>query len=369
MNKVNFFWFRRDLRLHDNCGLNHALSSGIPIVPIFIFDTNIIEQLPEDDARITLIYNKLKELNEELKNYNTSLLIKKGNPVTIFENLCKEYTIETIFSNEDYEPKAIDRDQKVTKSVSAYQVDFIQFKDQVIFAKNDILKNDGTPYTVYTPYSKKWIAKLKDKEISQYPSENLLTNLFKFSFQFPQLKDLGFIESTIGLRPVNLSEGLIANYQETRNIPSIKGTSNLSPLLRFGFISVRECVIEALKTSSKTFLKELIWREFFMQILYHFPDSEKHNFKRKYDAILWRNNEEEFKKWCNGKTGYPIVDAGMRELNQTGYMHNRVRMICASFLCKHLLIDWRWGEAYFALKLLDFDLAQNVGNWQWTAGT
>ena len=368
-SKVTLFWFRRDLRIEDNTAFFNALNSKNNVLPLFIFDTEIIDELEKDDSRITFIYSLLNGINESLKKFDSSLLIKRGNPIEIFAKLIKQYDVKSIYTNRDYEPYAKIRDEKIEELLESNHIEFKTFKDHVIFETDEIVKQDTTAYKVYTPYSKKWLSTLKDSQLRECESENLLDKLIKQNFTFPSLSEIGFTESTIKVIPFDTTNSLIENYNTTRNFPAINKTSKLSPHLRFGAISIRKCVKNALKAEDPTFVKELIWREFFIQILWHFPKSAQFNFKPKYNTIKWRNNESEFEAWCNGKTGYPIVDAGMNELNETGYMHNRVRMITASFLCKHLLIDWKWGEAYFAKKLLDFDLAQNVGNWQWSSGT
>lgn len=366
-HKVAFFWFRRDLRLEDNVGLYHALSSTYKVVPLFIFDENILETLPKDDSRVTFIHLALSKLNNSLKKGNSSLLIKYGTPLQIWKELLNQYNIAKVFFNHDYEPYALERDKDVTKLLSSKGVLVSSFKDQVIFEKDEVMKNDGNPYTVYTPYKNKWLGTLSlGEHTKSYDSETLLANLYEEDLDFPELHDLGFIESNIKVEPYDLS--VLSNYHKTRDYPAIKGTSRLSPYLRFGLLSIRQ-LVKIAHDQNPVFLSELIWREFFMQILFHFPNVVTHSFKKKYDTIKWRNNKDEFEKWCKGLTGYPMVDAGMRELNSTGYMHNRVRMVVAGFLCKHLLIDWRWGEAYFAEKLLDYELASNNGNWQWAAGT
>ena len=364
-NKVNLFWFRRDLRLEDNIGLHRALQSGNKVVPIFIFDTEIIENLDKKDARISFIYENLESLNKQLNDVGSSLLIKKGNTIDVWEELINDYNIESVFTNKDYEPYAIKRDQIIENLLGSKNINFKTFKDQVIFEENDVLKKDGLPYTVYTPYKNKWLQNFNIKTDLNNLKIDLLS-FYKFHSKFPLLIDIGFEKSSVTVKPFNLS--YLSDYKNIRDFPAQDKTSYLSPHLRFGSISVRKVVQIALNTDS-TFLNELIWREFFMQILFHFPAVVTNNFKRKYDAIAWRNNTDEFDRWCEGNTGYPLVDAGMRQLNATGYMHNRVRMITAGFLCKHLLIDWKWGEAYFAEKLIDYELSANNGNWQWAAGT
>ena len=362
---MNIFWFRRDLRLSDNTGLNLALSEVNNVQPIFIFDKDIIDELPIDDPRVTFLYQELLKINKELNTYNSSLRIYYGNPLEVFKQLFNENPALKVYTNRDYEPYAINRDEKINKFLSENGSILISCKDQVIFEKNEVVKNDGLPYTVFTPYKNKWLAKFKDDGLKiqlKFNSKNFNIS----NHEFPSISDLGFKKSKISVPEFNLN--MVPKYDETRNFPSLDSTSKIGPHLRFGTVSIRE-IVDKVKNVNSTYLSELIWREFFMQILWHFPKVVHQNFRSKYDGIKWRNNENDFQKWCDGKTGYPLVDAGMRELNQTGFMHNRVRMVAASFLCKHLLIDWRWGEAYFAKKLLDFELAYNNGNWQWSAGT
>jgi len=368
--KVNLFWFRRGLRLHDNAAFYHALKSGIPVLPVFIFDKKILDNLHDKrDKRVAYIYETLDAINETLKKHKSSLYVLNDIPINAFETLCNDFDVMEVFTNHDYEPYAIERDSNIKRFLDEKKIPFHAFKDQVIFEKAEVLKPNGEPYTIFTPYSNTWKQKLGNEEIKHFPSEKYLSNLFKTKpFHFPSLKEIGFEKNDFDFPKLNISEKLIRDYDETRNIPSVEGTSFASMYLRFGTVSVRNLVKTALKTNEK-WLNELIWREFFMMILFHFPNVVNENFKRKYDGIKWRNNEKEFELWCKGETGYPIIDAGMRQLNETGWMHNRVRMIVAGFLCKDLLIDWRWGEAYFAEKLLDYELSSNNGNWQWAAGT
>ncbi|APG65497.1 deoxyribodipyrimidine photolyase [Tenacibaculum todarodis] len=364
-NKVSVFWYRRDLRLEDNVALFNALKSSNKVLPVFIFDEEILDRLSKDDARVSFIYSTLSKLDGQLKSEGSSLLVKKGNPIEVWKSLISEFDISAVYTNKDYEPYAIKRDQEVKAFLTSNNIEFYSYKDQVIFEENEVTKNDGLPYTVYTPYKNKWLQGFNSEiDTKEYPIN--FSSFHQFSVDFPSLQSIGFEESVIKVKPYNLLN--LENYDEIRDYPFQDKTSYLSPYFRFGLVSVRKMVQFALKTNA-TFLNELIWREFFMQILFHFPKVVTNNFRQKYDAIPWRNNEAEFKKWCKGETGYPMVDAGMRELNKTGYMHNRVRMITAGFLCKHLLIDWRWGEAYFAEKLLDYELSANNGNWQWAAGT
>ena len=365
--KVTFFWFRRDLRLEDNTGLFEALQSDFPVIPLFIFDDEILENLPKNDARVNFIYDSLQKINAELSEIGTSLLIKKGKTLLVWQSLLEEFDIQKVFFNKDYEPFAIKRDLAISSLLKENNIETFSFKDHVIFEEKEITKADGLPYTIYTPYKNKWLEKYHlSSQAPEYDTKTLLKKFAKNQFPFPKLAEIGFEESIIKVLPHNLTQ--IANYKETRDFPALDSTSYLSPHLRFGTISIRKLVNWANK-KNQTFLSELIWREFFIQILFSFPNVVNRNFKSAYDGIQWRNNEADFKRWCSGTTGYPMIDAGMRQLNETGYMHNRVRMVVASFLCKHLLINWQWGEAYFAEKLLDFELASNVGNWQWAAGT
>lgn len=360
------FWFRRDLRLDDNTGLYHALNSGSSVLPVFIFDTAILSELPSDDARVSFIYKSLSEIYIELRKLGSSLLVRVGEPLEIWKDIVQEYSIKGIYSNEDYEPYALKRDESIKELAKSCHIEWHTFKDQVVFGPGEILKpGNGSPYTIFTPFKNKWLSKNSESEGSVHSSINR-SKFYQFDAKIPLLSEIGFAQSRIQVSPYNLTR--LDSYKIDRDYPAQDGTSHLSVHLRFGTVSIRQ-VIQQLGSSDDTFLSELIWREFFMHILYHFPDVVSHSFKSKYDAILWRNDEEEFEKWKMGETGYPLVDAGMRQLNQTGFMHNRVRMVVASFLCKHLLIDWRWGEAYFAKKLLDYELSSNNGNWQWAAGT
>lgn len=365
--KINIFWFRRDLRLEDNTGLEKALGSGIEVIPLFIFDTNITDELPEDDPRVSFIYERLSLINTGLSKSGRYVLILKGDPVKVWQTLIDKYEIDTVYTNTDYEPYSTDRDSKIRGLLADRNIKFYGLKDQVIFHRDEILKSDNTPYTVFTPYKNRWLRKLNENSHQlEFRQAKYHGSFFKHNHPFPSIEDLGFRKSSVNVRPYDLDT--ISDYEKFRDFPAADKTSYLSPHLRFGTVSIRKLVKTALDTNP-SFLSELIWREFFMQILFHYPEVVTKNFKSKYDDVLWRNDEKEFEIWCRGETGYPIVDAGMRQLNETGYMHNRVRMITAGFLCKHLLIDWRWGEAYFAEKLLDYELSSNNGNWQWAAGT
>jgi deoxyribodipyrimidine photo-lyase len=366
---INIFWFRRDLRLNDNHGLFKALSENKKVLPIFIFDPEILNKLSDtSDARVYFIHQQLENLNRQLKTYDASLYVKKGKVTDVFDELCKSYKIEKVYCNIDYEPYGIKRDKEVENFLAKRGIGFQLFKDHVIFEKSEVMKPDGKPYTVFTPYSRKWKERFKPDVLSSYPSEKFLENIEKFDYLLPSLKDIGFSPSAIKVPEIKIETERLISYSETRNVPALDSTTHVGPHLRFGTISIRDLIKHAV-SASEIYLNELIWREFFMQILFHFPHSANENFNPKYNHVLWRNDEDEFRRWCEGQTGYPMVDAGMRELNETGRMHNRVRMVVAGFLTKHLLIDWRWGEAYFASKLLDFELASNVGNWQWAAGT
>ncbi|WP_020528578.1 cryptochrome/photolyase family protein [Flexithrix dorotheae] len=371
---ISIFWFRRDLRLEDNAGLYHALKGEKPILPLFIFDTEILDKLEDKkDARVEFIHNCLKDLNGELSKLGSQILVKHGKPEEIWKTIINQYDIAEVYTNHDYEPYALERDKQIKNLLKENDISFRTFKDHCIFEKDEVLKDDGDPYKVFTPYSRKWMEKLESSSsgfyLKAYPTEKYFANFHQTeNLPFPKLSDLGFEKTKISIPELRLDEAKIKNYGETRDFPAKNGTTRLGIHLRFGTVSIRKAARIGLK-KGKTFLNELIWRDFYIMILTHFPHVAKGNFHKKYDALEWRNNEAEFQAWCEGKTGYPIVDAGMRELNETGYMHNRVRMITASFLTKHLLIDWQWGEAYFAKKLLDFDLAANNGGWQWAAGT
>ena len=367
---VAICWLRRDLRLFDNAALYHALNSGLLVQVIFIFDPAILDTLPDrKDRRVAFIHAQLEKINARLAEMGASLLVLHEVPKKAFEKLIFDYPVREVFTNHDYEPYARRRDKEVEEVLKENNIAFRSFKDQVIFEKAEIMKSDGTPYTVFTPYSRKWKEHLFHSSLPEFPSEDLLDNLLEMPKKpILSLEELGFEPIDPGVPEADTSEALIENYHETRDLPFLEGTSKVGTHLRFGTSSVRQLVRQAID-QNETWLNELIWREFFMMILYHFPYVEHENFRRKYDRIPWRNNEQEFELWCRGETGYPLVDAGMRQLNKTGWMHNRVRMVVAGFLCKHLLIDWRWGEAYFAEKLLDYELASNNGNWQWAAGT
>lgn len=370
-DKISIFWHRRDLRIHDNAGLYQALKFDHPVLSLFIFDKNILDKLSsKDDKRVLFIHNTLLKVKEQLKDLGSDILIKYGKPDKVWKEILSKYPVAAVFTNRDYEPYAQERDKKLYEYFQKNKIEFKGFKDQVFFEKNEVLKKDGLPYTVFTPYSRKWKEKCNDFYLKAYPNEEYQANYLKISdpLPYPSLDKMGFKKSDITFPTQDFNLEIIQNYAETRDIPSINGTSRLSIHLRFGTVSIRKLAQVALQKNEK-FLNELIWRDFYQMILFHFPHSVEKSFKPAYENIPWSNNEEHFKAWCEGKTGYPIVDAGMRELNETGFMHNRVRMVTASFLTKHLLIDWKWGERYFAEKLLDFDLASNIGGWQWAASS
>jgi len=369
--KVNVFWFKRDLRLDDNAGLKAALQDNFPVLPIFIFDSEILEKLPEDDARVTFIFEELQKMRSTLQqDHGSSIAMFHGTPEKVFRELISDYDVKKVFTNRDYEPYAKERDKNIAKILSDNDIEFEDFKDQVIFEKDEVVKKNGDPYVVYTPYKNVWREKFSKIDLDFHYTTRYMDNFYQNS-RLPNisLSDIGFKKSSLKVPDYKVTPGLIKDYEDKRDYPAKDATSRLGPHLRFGTVSVRQMIRDADKQHNKTFLDELVWREFFMQILFHFPDTVTDAFKKKYDRIEWRNNKEEFELWKNGKTGYPLVDAGMRQLNESGFMHNRIRMLVGSFLCKHLLINWRWGEAYFAEKLLDYEMSSNVGNWQWVAGS
>lgn len=368
---MTFFWHRRDLRKFDNAGLYQALKNERDVQPVFIFDWNILDQLDDSkDARVKFIYEHIRRLKKEYQEAGSDLWVFYGKPENVWEELVREHNISTVYTNRDYEPYAKKRDQKLFDFFKKNDIVFKGYKDHVIFDKDEVLKDDGNPYVVFSPYAKKWREKLNDYFLKSYPVEKYFTNLHQVEVKQPLLSlyELGFKELDFSYPSKGVENQILKNYKEKRDFPAAEGTSRISVHLRFGTISIRQLATKARELSG-SYLNELIWRDFYQMIIHHFPHSAENAFKEKYDLIEWEKNEEHFNAWCEGKTGYPIVDAGMRELNETGFMHNRVRMITASFLTKHLLLDWRWGEAYFAKKLLDYELASNVGGWQWAAGS
>lgn len=367
----SIFWHRRDLRIDDNAGLFHALKNSKEVQPIFIFDSTILNKLHNNDQRVIFIHKAINKLKKEYQKYNADLLVFHGNPIELIPQIVSDFDANKIFINRDYEPSAIARDKQIYNLLKLKSIDFIGSKDHVIFEKDEVIKQDGKPYTIFTPYSRKWKEKLNEFYLKQYPVERYINNLVihKNSTNLISLKEMGFSDEIHHFFPSDIPNlEFIESYNLNRDFPALNQTTRLSVHLRFGTISIRKLAILA-KELNETYLNELIWRDFYQMIIYYFPQSVNESFKKQYDAIGWDNNESLFKLWCEGKTGYPIVDAGMRELNATGFMHNRVRMIVASFLTKHLLIDWRWGEAYFAEKLLDYEQASNVGGWQWAASS
>ncbi len=369
--KKALFWHRRDLRLHDNAGLYKACKQSSEVIPIFIFDQRILSNLPKDDQRVLFIHQEIERLKTEYNQLGSDLHVFYGNPIELVTELAKKWNVQAVFTNRDYEPYALERDKTIHQLLKESACEFIGAKDHVIFEKNEVLKADGNPYTVFTPYMRRWKEKLTDFYIKPYPNNSYSQNLIKIKEKsdLPSLEFMGF-ETTqkVSFPSRDFSKSIVSKYHETRDIPSIEGTSKLSVHLRFGTISIRELTRFAMQQNEK-YLNELIWRDFYQMILFYFPHSAQNAFRPIYDRIQWEKNDTHFQAWCEGKTGYPLVDAGMRELNQTGHMHNRVRMVVASFLTKHLLLDWRLGERYFAEKLLDFELASNAGGWQWAAGS
>lgn len=369
--EITIFWFRRDLRLHDNAGLYRALRENKTVLPVFIFDKTILNQLEDKhDRRVDFIYQALAKINKELMPLGTCLQVFYDTPINVYKKLLAKYKIKNVYTNHDYEPYAKERDEAVKQLLEQKKIEFKTYKDQCIFEKGEVLKDDGSPYTVFTPYSRKWKSKLTPFYYKPYPNKKYFKSFLKQDYvALPLLETMSFKKTDVVLQDkINVSDELLHKYKEQRDYPAIAGTSRLSMHLRFGTVSIRQLVAKSLPLS-ETWLNELIWRDFYMAILWHFPHAAKSSFKKEYDAIQWRNDVAGFEKWCKGETGFPIVDAGMRELNTTGFMHNRVRMIVSSFLVKDLLIDWRLGEAYFAKKLNDFDLSANNGGWQWAAGT
>jgi deoxyribodipyrimidine photo-lyase len=368
---ISIFWFRRDLRLEDNHGLYQALQAGKPVLPLFIFDWNILNELPDSrDARVQFLHQEINTIKKDLENtHGSSVLIKYGKPAKVWEEVVQEYPVENVFCNRDYEPYAKKRDKHLYEWFRNKNINFKGYKDHVIFEKDEVLKDDGDPYVVYTPYMKRYKSHLKEEDLESYPVKQYAANFLKTDpLATVSLAEMGFQEFEFNYPSRKVDNEIIRNYHETRDIPSIEGTTRLSMHLRHGTISVRK-LAKIARDENPKFFNELIWRDFYQSILYHYPHSLNQSFRPQYDAIEWENNEEHFKAWCKGKTGYPLVDAGMRELNESGFMHNRIRMLVSSFLTKHLLIDWRWGEQYFAQKLLDYEAASNVGGWQWAAGS
>ena len=367
---ISIFWFRRDLRLFDNKGLYHALNENENVVPLFIFDTDITDSLPENDARVEFIYESIGQMQNALRQRHRNMLVYKGKPLEIFKKLIEKYHLESVYCNKDHEPYGIERDGKIGKFLDSENIEFHSYLDHLLFEKDEVLKNDGTPYHVFSPYGRKCREVLTNNHLKSYPSEDHLTGFVSLEedVKFPDLKDIGFKPSAIEFPEKDNKDSIIQTYDKTRDYPARKGTTRLGIHLRFGTISIRQLAKKALEDND-TYFNELLWREFYAMILWYYPKVVNKSFKPEYDNIEWVNDKQQFECWKEGKTGYPMVDAGMRQLAKTGYMHNRVRMVTASFLTKHLLIDWRWGEAWFAEKLLDFELSSNNGGWQWSAGS
>ncbi|RYM33898.1 deoxyribodipyrimidine photo-lyase [Brumimicrobium glaciale] len=367
---MTIFWHRRDLRTNDNAGLFAALRKEKDVQPIFIFDKNILEDLNSGDQRVLYIYQHIQALKKAYNEQGSDLWVFFDQPINVFQQLTKEHKVNAVFTNRDYEPYAKLRDEEIEKLLATQDISFRTLKDHVIFERNEVLKGDGTPYRVFTPYMNQWKKELAPFHLKSYPTEKYFNNLnqSKEISELISLKEMGFSdEQTQDFPPIEASDKIIKDYEKTRDIPSIRGTTRMSLHLRFGTVSIRELCRQGSK--NEKYYNELIWRDFYQMILEHFPETADKSFKPKYDNIPWENNEAHFEAWREGKTGYPIVDAGMRELNATGFMHNRVRMVVASFLTKHLMTDWRLGEAYFAEKLLDYEMASNVGGWQWAASS
>ena len=364
-------WLRRDLRLHDHHALSEALQAHPHVLPLFIFDTNILEQLPsKKDPRVHFIHTQLSLLHKKLASTNHSLLVLQGKPLPLFQTLLKNHPITAIYANEDYEPYAHTRDNAIKKLCDSHKISFQLYKDQVIFSPDEVTKKNGAPYTIYTAYMKQWKKQYLPAMSQPFPVTPHQAHLLhaKQPLPLPTLSDIGFQPTTIPIPPAQFDTNRIHNYHLQRDTLSPSSTTHLGIHLRFGTISIRKAT-QVAHQHNETWLNQLIWRNFFMAILAHYPHVVNKAFKPAYDRIQWQHNVKHFHAWCNGHTGFPLVDAGMRELNTTGLMHNRARMVTASFLTKLLRIDWRWGEAYFAEKLLDYELASNNGNWQWAAGT
>lgn len=372
MPRLTLCWLRRDLRLHDHAALYHALRSGHPVLPVFIFDRDILDAIDDRrDRRVEFIHQEISRLSEQLRAMGTTLLVRYGKPLDVWRDLLDAYPIAEVHAARDYEVYAKDRDAAVEKLLAERGAPLHLHKDQVLFEGDEIRTGGGTPYTVFGPYRKKWQATLNEFFLKSYPTEPYVDQFLKTSpLPVPSLAEMNFSAVGEPFPPREIDLGLIRTYDQTRDTPALeRGTSRLGIHLRFGTVSIRE-LARAAQAHNQTFLSELIWRDFYFQVLDHFPRVGRGRaFREAYEGIRWRNDETEFAAWCDGRTGYPLVDAGMRQLNATGFMHNRVRMVTASFLIKHLLIDWRWGEAYFAQKLLCYDLSANNGGWQWAAGS
>ncbi|WP_256003720.1 cryptochrome/photolyase family protein [Pedobacter deserti] len=367
--EISICWLRRDLRLEDNAALYHALRNEYPVLILFIFDKNILNKLSDRyDPRVTFIHDTIRQLKDELEKNGSSMLVLYDTPEQAWSAVVRKYNIKAVYTNHDYEPYARERDDALAEFLRSEDIIFKTFKDQTIFDRDELLKSDGKPYTVFTPYYREWQKKLTPFYFRPYPTERYFKNLWKTApADLPSIEELGFSRSDKAL-PSREFEHKLQSYEQDRDFPSADATTHIGIHLRFGTVSIRRAAAKALEHGAHKWLSELAWRDFYMMILWHFPHTVSQSFKPAYDQIEWRNNESEFNAWCRGETGFALVDAGMRQLNATGFMHNRLRMLTASFLTKHLLVDWRWGEAYFAEKLLDYEMASNVGGWQWACG-
>lgn len=367
---ITIHWFRRDLRLEDNHGLFRALSEHGEVLPLFIFDTDILDRLEDrHDRRVDFIHRALAGLQDQLVKRGSTLLVEHGRPIEVWKRLLDRYEVKAVTANHDHEPYANARDKAVSDLLASRGIPFRTFKDISIFERSEVVKDDGGPYTVFTPYMRKWRSRFTPGMAAAHPSLELGQAFHRTApIAPPTLERIGFRPTDLRIPPTSVSDELLRHYERTRDVPSIDGTSRMSVHLRFGTVSVRTLVLRSYAVSPK-YLNELIWREFYMQVLWHHPHAVDRAIKPAYDRIAWRHDERDLRLWSEGRTGYPLVDAGMRELNATGLMHNRVRMVVASFLTKHLLIDWRWGEAHFAARLLDYELSSNNGGWQWASGS
>ena len=380
--RASLVWFRRDLRLDDHAALYHALKVSDAVYCAFVFDRTILDPLPRADRRVAFILESVRELDAALRAKGGVLLCLTGDPRDEIPRLASRLGVQTVWTNRDYEPAVIARDAQVAERLAAQGIGFETAKDQVIFEQDEVLTADGRPFSVFTPYQRAWRKRLTPFYLRPYPVQRYLDRLARTDGDsLPTLAALGFDTVDVSrLQPgMSGAETLLADfshridrYHEARDYPAVKGPSYLSVHLRFGTVSIRQLAgfAEHLgNAGADTWLNELIWRDFYQQILWHHPRVVDHAFKPVFDALVFENRQDWFAAWCEGRTGYPLVDAAMRQLNQSGYMHNRLRMVTASFLVKDLLIDWRWGERYFAEKLIDYDLAANNGGWQWAAGT
>ncbi len=376
-------WFRRDLRDFDHAALYHALKQARQVVCAFVFDRELLDALTDPaDRRVEFIHASVTELQQALQAKGGGLIVQYDVARHGIVQLAVELEVDAVFFNHDDDPAALARDAAVEAALRARDIGVHHGKDAVIFEREEVLTAGGTPYSVFTPYKNAWLKKLTPYFLQAYPVEAYADRLEARSTPVPGLQEMGFLPTN--LRDMKLPTGMsgaarllddfldrIERYQETRDFPAQKGPSYLSVHLRFGTVSIRQLAAAAWQQGGRgaqTWLSELIWRDFYHQILWHRPDvASGHAFKPQYDALPWPNPPGHFEAWCEARTGYPLVDAAMRQLNQTGYMHNRLRMVAASFLTKDLLVDWRLGERYFADRLIDFDLAANSGGWQWAA--